>query len=243
VADVGPLPRPIELLPAAGADVVAVGRLPGTQDTLSALRVTPTGTVDQTFGGSTGIRFKPGFGGGAGSPAGIDPSPGTPLAQDSFAAHAVAVRPDGSYLAVGGVDVAGPAGAGRTRASFAFATAALTPDFAPLSGFGGPARPLRVKLSIPPQTAAAAASRHAVEVRLDVSAAGLTRVTVRASGHLIARTVAPIFGAGPRLLGVALTRSGAAVLASPRAVRVTASATARNLVIQGATASASGTLG
>jgi uncharacterized delta-60 repeat protein len=244
VAGVGPLPKPVQLLPAAGGDVLAVGRLTGAPDTLSAIRITPGGTVDQTLGGLTGIRVRPRFGGGDASSLGtVDPGRVPPLAQDDFAVHAVAVRPDGSYVAVGGVGVLAPTGNGTGRSIFDFAAAALTPDLAPVSEFGAHASKLRLKLSLPPQTAAATASQHAIDVLLDVSAAGLARVRIRASGHVIADSLVPIFGSGRHTLPVELTASGASLLRTGGRQHITASATARNLVIQGSRASASGTLG
>lgn len=243
VAQLGALPSPLQLLPAAGGDVLAVGRLHGAANTLSAVRVTAAGSVDGTLGGPTGIRFKPRFGGGRASlPATADRRPVPALAQDSFAAHSVAARPDGSYVAVGGVDVVAPAPSGRDRSVSDFAVAALTPGFTPLSGFGGPPRPLRLALALPAQSASADAARHAISVRLDVSARGLARVRIKASGHVLAAGVLPIFGSGPRILPVALTAYGASVLRGRGAIRVTASVTARDLVIQGGRASASGTI-
>jgi hypothetical protein len=163
------------------------------------------------------------------------------LAQNGFAAHSVVPRSDGSFLAVGGVGVVAPAGRGRGRSIVDFAAAALTADLTPVAAFGGPASRVRLKLSIPPQTAAAATARG-VAVTLDVSEAGLARVEVKASGHVIARGVSAIFGPGRSTVTVGLTASGRAMLTSQHGLGITATATARDLVAQGASASAMGTL-
>jgi uncharacterized delta-60 repeat protein len=242
VLDLGGLPKPLQLLPAAGGDVLAIGRA-GASNTLSAVRITAGGSVDATLGGPTGIRVRPRFGGGTASPpASAAPPSLPPLAQDGFAAHAVAARPDGSYVAVGGVDIAAPATRGAYHSIAEFAATALTPSLTPVAGFGGPARRVAVKLSVPPQTAAAARSQDGVTVSLDVSEPGLARVRVNAAGHLIAAVVAAIFAAGRHTVTVRLTANGAGLLRGQGGVRVTATATARDLVTEGASATATGTL-
>jgi uncharacterized delta-60 repeat protein len=243
VLDLGGLPRPLQLLPAAGNDVLVIGRAPGTSNTLSAVRITGDGSVDATLGGPTGIRVRPRFGGGTASPSGSAAPPAQPpLAQDSFAAHAVAARPDGSYVAVGGVDIAAPAGNGRYRSIAEFAAAGLSAGLAPVAGFGGPAGRVAVKLSVPPQSTATARSTHGIVVSLDVSAPGLARVRIKAGGRVIAEGVDGVFAAGRHGVKVRLTAYGAGVLRGQDGVRVTASATARDLVTEGTTASATGTL-
>jgi uncharacterized delta-60 repeat protein len=244
VASVGPLPFPLELLPAAGGDVLAVGPLDRSPGTLGAVRVTATGTVDESFGGPTGAFYTPRFGGGDASPAsGPGRGPAPRLGQDSFVAGGLVARPDGSYLAVGGVDVVAPAGErrGDGRSVFDFAAAALTPGFTGASGFGGRARHLALKLTIPAQTAAAD-SRHGISVGLDASAPGLALVTIRAGGSVIARSLLPILAAGPQTLPVALTSRGAGLLRDAAGVRVTASASGRDLLGALAHAAATGTL-
>lgn len=243
VADVGALPSPLQLLRVPGGGVLAVGRVPGAADTLSALRVSPAGTVDTTLGGPAGIHFRPGFGGGSSSPpAGAGPTRSPPLQQNGFAAHALIARPDGSYLAVGGVGLVAPTAGGKSRSIVDFAAAGLTPSFTALSGFGGPARPLRLRLSIPAQSAAAADAARAITVRLDTSARGLARVSITGAGSVIADGVLPIFAPGPRILAVALSARGASLLRGSGGLRITATATARDLVGRGARARAAGTL-
>jgi uncharacterized delta-60 repeat protein len=244
VAALGQLPSPLELLPAAGGDVVALGRLGGAADTLRGVRVTAGGALDTTFGGAGGVDVEPHFGGGIASFAtggGAHPVP--PLAQDGFAVHAVAARPDGSYLVAGGVAIDAPTPTGGGRSSVDFAAAALTPAFTPDTGFGGRAEPLRVELGVPPQTTATAAASHAITVRLDVSMPGLTRVSVTTGGRLIAESVLASLAPGAQTLPVELTTGGASLLATRSGLRVTATATARDLVTETARTVASGTLG
>jgi uncharacterized delta-60 repeat protein len=244
VASVGTLPKPLELLPAPGGDVLAIGRLAGAPDTLSAVRVSPSGTIDPTLGGPAGVRVRPLFGGGHASPASsADAATAGPLAQDSFAAHGVAARGDGSYLAVGGVSVVAPSGHGAASSIFDFAAAALTANLTPAPGFGGPARRVRAKLSLEPQTAASADAERAIEIRLDVSAPGLARVTIRALGQVIGERLVAVFGPGPRSVAIGLTPAGERLLRGRSGVAVTATATARDLVTAGTTATVSGTLG
>ncbi len=273
VARVGALPAGLQLLGAAGGGILAVGRVAGAPDTVGGLRVSATGRVDASLGAPTGIRFRPHFGGGsgsvagggsgsgagsvagggAGSPAGGGSgSPGAggarvvrPLAQDSFVERAIAARPDGSYLAVGGVGVVEGRGNGGVggRSIFEFAAASLTPGFTQDAGFGGRPASVRVKLSVPAQSAAGAVGARAISVRLDVSAVGLARVRVRARGHVIAEGVVGIFGRGPEIVPIGLSAYGARVLAGQGTVVVSATATARDLVTEGASVSASGRLG
>jgi Domain of unknown function (DUF5122) beta-propeller len=243
VAELGHLPKPLELLPAAGGDVLALGRVGASTTTLQAVRLAPDGTVDQSLGGSTGIHFKPAFGGGRASPpAGVNRQPLPALAQDSFAVHAVAARPDGSYLVVGGVAVTQPGPTSTQRSIFDFAAAAVGPDFTAVTGFGGPAGRVVLKLGVVPETAASAESHHAITVRLDASAPGLARVTLRSAGHVIADGVSAILKTGPQTTAVGLTSYGTGLLRARSDVHVVASATARDLVVQRSRASASGTL-
>jgi uncharacterized delta-60 repeat protein len=243
IARVGSLPSPLELLPAANGAVLAVGPTNGSPNSLTALRIAADGSVDPALGGPTGALYQPPFGGGRSSfVSSTRPRPLPPLAQDSFLDAAVAARPDGSYLAVGGVAVSQPTGDGGGRSIFDFAAAALTPSFTPDTGFGGPAERLTMKLTVSRQTARTAVSKHGIAVRIDLSAPGLARVRIKAHGTLVAQSVLPIFGSGARTLPVELTSGGAAVLRAHPGVRVTASASARGLLTATTHASASGTL-
>ncbi|MEO9174294.1 MAG: hypothetical protein ABI317_02185 [Gaiellales bacterium] len=111
-----------------------------------------------------------------------------------------------------------------------------------MTAFGGPATRLRVRLGLALQRAATAHARHAIRVILNQSAAGLTRVRISAGGHVIAQSVVPVFGSGPRTLPVELTYHGAALLRSHRNVRVQITAAARDLLAGPGSATASGTL-
>ncbi len=245
VAEVGALPDGLELLPASGGGLVAVGRAAGSPGTIGGLRVTAAGRVDGSLGGAGGIRFRPHFGGGASSGrAGAGSGVSRPLVQDSFVERGVAVRADGSYLAVGGVGVVETAGRGAGgRSAFEFAAAAITAGFTSDAGFGGRAGRVRLRVSVPSQTPAAAVAGGGIRVRLDVSAAGLARVRIKAGGRVIAEGVVGIFGPGPQVVSIGLTGFGAGLLARQTAVGVSATATARDLVTEGTTATASGRLG
>jgi uncharacterized delta-60 repeat protein len=243
VARVGALPFPLQLLPAAGGAVTVVGPSSGSPSVLNALRVQPDGSVDPSFGGAAGMHFQPSFGGGtAGVLSSVRPRPLPPLAQNSFAAGQVVLRADGSLLAVGGVSVVSPTGEGEGRSIFDFAASALTPGFAADTSFGGAAKRPTLKLSISRQGAASARATHGIRVRLDASAPGLARVTIRVNGRAIAESVLAVFGSGPRTLPVELTKYGNTLLGGGHGVRVSASATVRNLLSATAGATAAGTL-
>jgi uncharacterized delta-60 repeat protein len=243
VARVGTLPFPLQLLPAAGGAVVALGPPAGSTSSLSAIRVAADGSVDPSLGGPTGALYQPPFGGGRSSlVSSLRPRPLAPLAQNSFVDGSVAIRADGSYLAVGGVGIAQPTGEGEGRSIFDFAALALTPGLTPDTRFGGPAKRLTMKLGVVAQTARTAASRHGIRVRVDLSAPGLARVTVRAHGRVVGQSLLPIFGSGPRTLPVELTSFGASLLRGHDDVHVRATATGRDLVAATAHATAAGTL-
>jgi uncharacterized delta-60 repeat protein len=243
VARVGTLPFPLQLLPAAGGAVIAVGPAGGSTSSLRGLRVTAAGSIDPSLGGPTGAVVTPSFGGGGSSfVSSLRPRPLPPLTQNSFIAGPVVARPDGSYLAVGGVSVSQPTGEGEGRSIFDFAAVGLSPSFTPDTGLGGRAARLTLKLSVPGQAAGTAAAKHGIGVRIDASAPGLARVTIKAEGRVIAQSVLPIFGAGPRSLPVELTAHGATVVGGHANIRVTATATVRNLLAVTAHASASGML-
>jgi uncharacterized delta-60 repeat protein len=243
VARVGALPFPLQLLPAADGAVTAVGPSSSAPGTLDALRVRADGSVDPSFGAGAQIALRTSFGGGAASVlSSVRPRPLPPLAQNSFTQGQVVLRADGSYLAVGGVSVVSPTGEGEGRSIFDFAATALTPSFAPDTAFGGKAKRLTLKLSIPGQGAASARATHGIRVRLDASAPGLARVSIRAHGRVVAQSVLAVFGSGPRTLPVELTKYGNALLAGNRGIRVSATATVRGLLTATAGASAVGTL-
>ncbi len=242
VVRIGALPFPLQLLPAAGGATLVVGRS-ARPSALRVLRVAADGSLDPSLGGSTGVVVAPVFGGGASSVvSGGRPRRIPPLGQDSFTAGPVAVRADGSYLAVGGVSVSESTVRGAGRSVFDFAAAALTPDVTADAGFGGRAKRLTLRLRIPRQGAAGARSSHAIIVGLDASVPGLARVTIRARGRVIARGVVAILGSGARDLRVGLSAAGSAALGGGGSVGVTASADGRDLVGASAHASASGTL-
>ena len=77
---------------------------------------------------------------------------------------------------------------------------------------------------------------------LTASAVGTARVTVRTGGRTIAQSVVPLFHVGAQVLPIELTRTGFAWLRTHRVVRVSVSATFRDLLAWTASASAPGTL-
>jgi uncharacterized delta-60 repeat protein len=242
VVRIGALPSSLELLPAAGGATLVVGRS-ARASALRVVRVAADGGLDPSLGGPSGVLVGPLFGGGASSVSSPtrprrDPS----VSQNSFTAGAVALRADGSYLAVGGVSVSQLSGRAAGRSVFDFAAAALTPSLTPDAQFGGMAKGLTLSLSIPRQSGGSAHATRAIIVALDASAPGLARVTIKAHGRVIARSVVGILGSGPRNLRIGLTAYGSSVVGGGPGLRLTASAVGRDLVAASAHASASGTL-
>lgn len=233
------LPNPFKLFAdGAGGGLLIVG--PGNINAVIGLRVDVGGLIDiDPFHSS----YSPAFGGGASSSLPRPtPQPLPRLVQDSFLATDIAQRSDGSFVAAGGVSLVQPRGEGVAGAILDYAAAAFTPSFGPVAGFGEPATRLRVRVALARQHAATAAVRHGIRVTLNQSAPGLTRVRISAGGHVIAQSVVPVFGPGPRTLPAELTYHGAALLHTHRDVRVSITAQARDLLTGPASAKASGTL-
>lgn len=232
-----------ELLPAPGGGVLAVSQSVAGDGQVHIVRVAANGAVDPTVGGPAGLSLVLPFGGGSSSVlVSQRPRPLPPLAQDSFRGGTFIQRPDGSFLSLGGVLVSQPTGEGTGRSIFDFAAAALTPAFAPDPSFGGPAIPLRAALRVPAQRAVTARTRRGIRVVVSLSAPGLARVLVRAGGQAVARSVVPVFKAGPATLPVELTSYGDAFLRGRHRVSLRVSATARDLLANTATATAGGAL-
>jgi uncharacterized delta-60 repeat protein len=233
-----------QLLPSPGDGAVVVlengGEYAEGHDVVE--RIAANGAVDPTLGGPTGLAFTTPFGGGSsGLLTTLHPQVLPPLDQNTFGGNVVQ-RPDGSYLLLGGVAVSEPTGEGEGRSIDDFAAIALTPSFGLESSFGGPATPLRATIAIIRQRAATARARHGIRVTTDVSAAGLARVVIKASGRVVAQSVLPVFAAGPATLPVELTSFGAQWLKGHPRSRLTASLKARDLLTNVATATAAGSL-
>jgi uncharacterized delta-60 repeat protein len=240
-----PLPQgPLQtsILPAPGDSAVIVNL--EDQGVVVAERLTPAGAIDQTFNGGGAKRIALGFGGGgSGFVVSVRPRPLPSLVQDSADIRGTVVeRADGSFLAVNGVAVLQGTGEGEGKSIFDFAAAGLTAQFAPDASFGGPATPLEAELRVIRQRASTAHTRHGILVELTLTQPGLARVVIKAHGRVVAQNVLPAFGHGETTVPVELTAYGNTYLRSHRGVKVTATATGRDLLTNTATATASGTL-
>jgi uncharacterized delta-60 repeat protein len=232
------------LLPAAGDGALIVlengGEYAEGHDVVE--RIAANGAVDPTLGGPTGLAFTTPFGGGSsGLLTTLHPQALPPLDQNTFGGNVVQ-RPDGSYLLLGGVAVSEPTGEGDGESIEDFAAIALTPSFGVETSFGGPATPLHARVAIIAQRATTARARHGIRVTTTVSAAGLARVAIKASGRVVAQSVLPVFGPNPRTLPVELTSFGDTWLKGHPRARLTVSLKARDLLTNVATASAAGAL-
>jgi uncharacterized delta-60 repeat protein len=217
------------LVPGTGtpAGQFAIGRWPA-----SGPPATPFAIVRVPFGG-----------GGSSFLVSVRPRPLPPLGQNSFSGRTLIPRPDGSFLAIGGVHVSQPTGEGVGYSIGRTAVAAITPSLALDPAFGGPAAPLRASISVPRQRARTAYERHGIRVRVRASAPGLWRVKIRlGDGRVLAQSVLPIFAAGARTLPVELTRTGNLWLRRHHPVRVTVATTARDLFGTQTTTTATGRL-
>jgi uncharacterized delta-60 repeat protein len=153
--------------------------------TLAAVRVTPSGTIDPSLGGPSGVRKTLHFGGGI---------HGGPLRQNSFGTFARALRrPDSSIVIPGGVSLVRYTGEGEGYSTGASAFASLTPEFALEAGFGGARTLPRISVRIPRQSAAAVNRRRRLSVVLKPSAPSLCEVRIGAGGRRIAKKVIAMF--------------------------------------------------
>jgi uncharacterized delta-60 repeat protein len=247
-ASILPFPLPqsaipqTQVLPAPGDSVVIFNV--GNSGVVVGERLTPSGALDPTFGGPAAKQIALGFGGGgAGVLASVRPRPLPPLAQDSTDIRGTLVeRADGSFLAVNGVSVIQPTGEGAGRSIFGFALAGLTPSFGPDPSFGGPATKLYAKLRAVKQRASTAHTRHGILVSMTMDQPGLARVVIKAHGRVVAQNVLPIFGHGQQTLPVELTTYGNQLLRTHSGVKITATATGRDLLTNTARSTASGIL-
>ncbi|HWH10144.1 MAG TPA: hypothetical protein VG165_03385 [Solirubrobacteraceae bacterium] len=230
------------ILPVAGDSAVLYNV--GNGGVVLGERLTPAGGIDPTFDGASAQRVELGFGGGgSGFVTSVRPRPLPPLVQDSTDIRgSIVERSDGSFLAINGVSVIQPTGEGEGRSIFDFAVAGLTPTFTVDPSFGGPASPLYVKLRVITQRASTAHTRHGIRVELTQDEPGLTRVVIKAHGRVVAQNVLPAFGHGEMTIPVELTTYGNQLLRDHKTIKVTATATGRDLLTNTATSTASGTL-
>lgn len=230
------------LLPAPGDSALLYNV--GNGGVVVGERLTPAGAIDPSFAGTSARQITLGFGGGgSGFVVSVRPRPLPPLTQNSTDIRgSIVERADGSFLAVNGVSVIQPTGEGEGKSVFDFAVAGLTSTFAADPTFGGPPTPLETELRVVRQHAATARTRHGIVVELTLSQPGLARVTIKAHGRVIAQNVLPAFGHGEMSIPVELTAYGNTYLRNHRGVKVTATATGRDLLTNTATATASGTL-
>ncbi|HWH10142.1 MAG TPA: delta-60 repeat domain-containing protein [Solirubrobacteraceae bacterium] len=226
----------VNLFPSDGDGAVAILENESDYGSDEVERIGPTGAVDAPFSVGTP------FGGGSSSfvtserPRGLPP-----LDQNTFAGS-VLERPDGSFVLLGDVAVSQPTGEGEGRSSEELAAAALTPSFGLDPSFGGPPTPLQATLAVIRQRASTARTRHGIRVTLGVSAPGLARIVIKASGRVVAQSVLPVFVAGASTLPVELTSFGNTWLGRHPRSRLTASLKARDVLTNTATATASGAL-
>jgi uncharacterized delta-60 repeat protein len=245
IVDLGKDSAPSQLLVSAGNAMLVVGApayglAPGSGPTagrLIARLVGPTGaivqtrTVDMPFGG-----------GGSGFIGNVRPRPVTSIKQNTFSTETVVRRSDGSYIVPGGVHVSQPTGEGTGFSIGRFAAAALTPGFSLDTSFGGPATAPTLSLRLSKQRAHSAYTRHGIRVSLKSSAVGLARVRVKHGTRTIALALLPLFKTTRHTLQVGLTKYGNTYLRHHRNVRVTISATGRDLLTSTDSATARGRL-
>ena len=164
------------------------------------------------------------------------------LNQNTFLAETVVRRSDGSYIVPGGVHVSQPTGEGVGFSIGRFAAAGLTPAFTLDPSFGGPATAPKLSLRLSLQRARSAYTRHGIRVSLKSSAVGLARVRIKHGNRLIAQSLLPVFKTTRHTLLVGNTKYGNTYLRHHRNVRVTISATGRDLLASTDTATARGRL-
>jgi uncharacterized delta-60 repeat protein len=185
------------------------------------------------------------FGGGKATVFAVHRAPFvTSLDQSGFHAGTPVVRPDGSVVVPGAVNVVQYTGEGAGFEIDQAAVAAITPSLSLDASFGGPATPAKLSLSVPRQRAATARDvrRLAVTVVARTSGPGLALITVKAGRRTIARSIAPVFKGGTQRLHALLTPTGRRALRHAHGVRISVRAAFRDLVAASATASARGTL-
>lgn len=188
---------------------------------LHVLRITPGGTP----AAATGI--EPRFGGGLAS--GRTRTTGV-LEQNGFRG-ALLARPDGSYLAVGGVSVVKYTGEGEGSSAGFAAIAAYSPLLAPDLDYGGPQQAARATVLVPRQRARSDHDLRRVLVRVTTNGPGLVLVRVRdGRRRVLAQVVAPAYAGATTTVRVPLTKTGRGVLRRGRSLRVLAGVDFRDVL-------------
>jgi uncharacterized delta-60 repeat protein len=235
---------PAELLPApGGADLVAAPPAIGPDvhpPALRVARVTSQGAVEAA-------KVVPiGFAGGLATVFAAHREPTvTPLDQSDFRPGRPFARADGSVVLPGAVGVVQYTGEGVGFEADRAAVAAVTSTFDLDPSFGGPARRARIAVRVTRQRAASATNARLLRIAVSARASGpgLCLLRVKAGGRVIAHSTAPVYASGPQRLPALLTTAGRRYLRSHRhRVRVTVTATFRDLVGSRASATAIGTL-
>jgi uncharacterized delta-60 repeat protein len=176
---------------------VLVYRTPAPQPRPAAL---PPLVIDRlsAAGARTTVMPKLRFGGGA---AMLGSRRTSPLRQNGFDVGEIVRRPDGSYLAAGGVSLIQYTGEGEGFSSARHAVVALTPQLKLDRSFG-PAFP-KPSIGVRPL------GRHGRTFRLRVKASmpGMLRIRVEdRRGRLLAAGLAPVHRAGVQRVRVAATK-------------------------------------
>jgi uncharacterized delta-60 repeat protein len=141
--------------------------------------------------------------------------------QNALRGARLLARPDGSYLAVGGLSIQRYTGEGTGFSIGLVAVAALTPLLAPDPSFGGAQEAPVVHARVPRQRARTALTRGGVRVGVGASGPGLVRLRVRdGRRRIIAQSVEPIFTTRSFSVRVPLTATGRRILRHARNLRV-----------------------
>jgi hypothetical protein len=204
---------------------------------LHVSRLTPTGAV----GAQADVPVP--FGGGLSSVfVHLRAPKAMPLSQSGFHAARAFARPDGGVVLPGAVAVIQYTGEGAGYETEQAAVASVTPAFAVDSAFGGPAQPAKIRVRLTKQRATVDAKRLRVSITATTSSPGLALLTVKAGKRTIARSTAPVFASGTQRLPALLTLTGRRALKHAHRLRVTVTASFRDLMGSRASARTRGTL-
>ena len=179
-------------------------------------------------GGESGVitGLEPAFGGGLAS--GRSRTTGQ-LEQNSFFGSLLA-RPDGSYLAVGSLNVVRYTGEGEGFSAGFAALAAYTPQLVPDPAFGSRPEAARARVRVLRQRAASDLELGRVLVRVTASGPGLVTLRIRdGRDRILAQNVAPVYAAGAANVRIPLTATGRRLLRRGGSIRVRAGHDFRDL--------------